>query len=290
MTQSPLKLPNLLIPGYHKAGTTTLFHQLSKHPDIYPSHIKEPFYFRPYINGKDLPPIADYASNFAGSTTEKYRMEGSPTYIYGGERAASKIREMLGDVRIIISLRNPVDQLFSLYKHHLRFLKIDKNASFLEFLKNKADFQRQFYDEHLEGWFNVFGDSVKCVFFDSLIQTPGQVIADIQAWLEISPTEFDTETWTNTNPGESYRFKVLHQISLGIFNKAKNIIPHRAFVILRKYYFRLNGKANTSIITPESRKYLEPILADHHARLASILSDRGYADLPVWLKVNAEVI
>ena len=137
-------LPNLLIPGYHKSGTTTLFNELSKHPAIYPSIVKEPHYFRPFMNGKSMPPIEEYQKNFILANHEIYLMEGSPTYIYGGKRVAEKIHKTLGNVKIIICLRNPVNHLFSLYKHHLRFMKCDKNETFLSFVQKKNDFSKHF--------------------------------------------------------------------------------------------------------------------------------------------------
>ena len=207
------KLPNLLIPGYHKAGTTTLFTELSKHPDIFPSLVKEPFYFRPYINGKELPPLEDYKRNFAAAKDEIYRMEGSPTYIYGGGIAARKIHETLGNIRILVSIRNPIDQLFSLYKHHLRFVKINENESFLTFVKNKEDYYRQYYDLHLQEWFDVFEDNMKCIFFESLIQNPGDVLADIVNWLGLPSMPIEEEVIFNTNPGGTYKNKLTHQFA-----------------------------------------------------------------------------
>ncbi len=283
MKPSSVRLPNLLIAGYHKAGTTTLFHELSNHPDIFPSLVKEPFYFRPFINGKDLPPIEEYAKHFIGAKNERYLMEGSPTYIYGGERAAKKIKETLGDIRIIISLRNPVDQLFSLYKHHLRFMEINKDETFLDFIKAKEDFSRQYYDLHLEGWFNVFGDNIKCVFFKPLIQTPEIIIPEIIEWLGLTPLEFDADALHNVNPGGMYKNKIVHQISLSIFKKMKKHIPHNLFIRIRKLYYAANGVVNTQTVDSEAIAYLKPILAPHNARLATQLSKRGYEDLPSWL-------
>jgi hypothetical protein len=278
------KLPNLLIPGYHKAGTTTLFAELSRHPDIFPSLVKEPFYFRPFINGKALPPIEDYQRNFAAAMDEQYLMEASPTYIYGGGIAAKKIQETLGDIKIVVSLRNPVDQLFSLYKHHLRFAKIDANESFLTFVQNKEDFDRQYYDLHLQDWFEIFGNNMKCVFFESLIQSPEKVIADIINWLGLDPMEFEGEALSNTNPGETYKHKSAHLLALKIFRKTKNRLPHGLFLVLRNIYYALNGKKVTHTISEDAKAHLKPIFAAHNKALFDLLSNRGYTNLPAWIR------
>lgn len=281
--RSHQNLPNLLIPGYHKAGTTTLFHELSKHPDICPSLVKEPFYFRPYINGKALPPIENYKNNFKAARDEVYLMEGSPTYIYGGLRAAKIIHETLGDVKIIICLRNPVNQLFSLYKHHLRFMKINQEDSFLTFLQSKQDYNKQYYDQHLQEWLSVFGDNVKCVFFDALIRSPETILPEIIAWLGLAPITSEIDQLSNANPGGLYKIKWVHGIALKIFNKFKDYIPHQIFMVIRKSYYKINGKPNEQVITPEAIAYLKPILEPHNKNLAQILQERGYRELPPWL-------
>lgn len=288
MNHESKRLPNLLIPGYHKAGTTTLFTELAKHPDIFPSLVKEPFYFRPYINGKTLPPIEEYISNFAAAKGETYRMEGSPTYIYGGEKAARKIQEVLGDVKLIISLRNPIDQLFSLYKHKLRFLEIDENESFYSFVTKREDHYRQFYDLHLTAWFNVFGDNIKCIFFDSLIKDPVDVLANIVEWLDLPPLEVDTERLVNTNPGGTYRNKFTHKLALAVFHKTKDHIPHALFLALRKLYFRLNGRKVRHTLSDDAREYLEALFLPHNQAVHALLSQRGYTEFPDWLIKSIE--
>ncbi len=277
------QLPNILIAGYHKAGTTSLFHELAKHPDIFPSLVKEPFYFRPYINGQDLPPIEEYARNFMGARDEKYRMEASPTYIYGQERVARKIQEVLGDVKVIISLRNPVDQLFSLYKHHLRFMKIEQGQSFLEFVQSRDDFERQTYVKHLSGWYRVFGNNLKIIFFEDLLKSPDIVMRNLTKWLKLQQITISPDTMINANPGGTYKYYYAHRMALGVFEKTKRYLPHHFFVCLRKLYYRLNGQQVRHILDDASRAYILKVLAQQNAELKELLISRGYQKLPAWL-------
>lgn len=288
MNNQSKDLPNLLIPGYHKAGTTTLFTELSKHPDIFPSVVKEPFYFRPYINGKELARIEDYKRNFTAAKDEIYRMEGSPTYIYGGARAAQIIHDTLGDVKIVISIRNPVNQLFSLYKHKLRFVEIDENESFLTFAKNRDDFYRQYYDVHLQDWFHVFGDNIKCIFFESLIQDPVAVLADVVDWLGLPSLKMDDQVLLNTNPGGTYKHKLTHQMALSIFHRIKSYLPHSMFLTLRNIYYSLNGKKVTHTLSDEAKSYLESQFSAHNQALFQLLNNRGYRNLPEWITRSNE--
>jgi len=282
------QLPNLLIPGYHKGGTTTLFTELARHPQIFPSLVKEPFYFRPYINGKPLAPIENYLKNFSAAKDEIYRMEGSPTYIYGGLMAAEKIKETLGEVKLIVSIRNPIDQLFSLYKHKLRFLELPEDMSFYQFVQEREDNYRQYYDLHLTEWFSVFGDNLKIIFFDDLIQKPEEVIHGLVNWLGLSPLPQVDQVLSNTNPGGTYRNRFTHRIALAIFHRFKDIIPHGLFLKLRKFYYRVNGGKITHTLTPEAEAYLKDHFRPHNQALLKLLEERGYDHCPEWLRQAGE--
>lgn len=215
-------------------------------------------------------------------------MEGSPTYIYGGKQAALKIQEVLGDVKLIISLRNPIHQLFSLYKHKLRFMEIDANESFYSFVQKREDHYRQYYDLHLKEWFEVFGDNIKCIFFDELIADPTTVLEDIVNWLDLPPMSLADEPLENTNPGGTYRYKFAHNIALKIFHKIKDHLPHAAFLAIRKLYFKINGRKVTYTISPDAQQYLEVLFAPHNKALHTLLSEHGYKTFPEWLSGSIE--
>jgi hypothetical protein len=210
-------------------------------------------------------------------------MEGSPTYVYGGKRSAEIIQKTLGNVKIIICLRDPVNQLFSLYKHHLRFMKCDKDETFLSFLQKKNDFSRQFYDQHLKEWFHVFGDDVKCIFFEQLIEKPNVVLTDIYNWLEVSPLSIENRKLINSNPGRMFRFAFLHTISLKLFKLFKKKISNNTFILIRNIYFFLNGKKFQHSLNEDAKNILKPIFYPHMRELKTILKLQGYQNMPEWI-------
>jgi hypothetical protein len=63
-TQPEKKLANLIIAGINKAGSTSLFHYLSAHPDVSGSIDKETCYFLPLLYSESLAPIAEYEAQF----------------------------------------------------------------------------------------------------------------------------------------------------------------------------------------------------------------------------------
>ncbi len=276
-------LPNLIIAGTFKAGTTSLFHELSNHPNICASKIKETRYFKPLLSGGSLPPIELYQKNFKHHKKEQYVMEASPIYFYGGEKIALKIKETLGDVKIIIMLRDPVHHLFSTYKHALRLFKINKNESFDDYINNAKKFPRELYDNYIEDWFMIFGDSVKCLFFEHLINSPHKVISDLYSWLGITNEPYKNKQLKNVNIGGVYKSRILHKISVKIFKKVRDDIPFNVLNKIRNIYYSMNALKDDPTITNDTKLYLESIFEPHNKKLYEILSNHGYNIFPDWL-------
>jgi hypothetical protein len=143
-------LPNFFIVGTGKAGTTSLYHYLQQHPQIYMSPVKEPCYFASEIRadnltatyqrhirrmsqslperlggGRPVRPLGwlvseweDYLGLFQGVQTETAIGEASVAYLWS-ETAAANIASRLPDAKIILILRDPSERAFSQYLHQL---------------------------------------------------------------------------------------------------------------------------------------------------------------------------
>jgi hypothetical protein len=125
-----VKLPNFLIVGAAKCGTTTLHYLLSKNPDIFMAKQKELKFFccpeiDKQINGKGASRalnnrvrcINEYKKHFKDAASFNAVGEISPHYLYYYTNSIKRIHKHLGDIPIFIILRNPVDRAFSLYSH-----------------------------------------------------------------------------------------------------------------------------------------------------------------------------
>jgi len=146
MPSSTKALPNFFVVGAPKAGTTTLYHYLDQHPQIYMSPIKEPNYFateiRPQNLGEELQEQAqrdmaalqeylrgpmdekrfggmvtewdDYLHLFRKVKGERAIGEASVCYLWS-KTAAQNIYDAIGEAKIIMILRDPADRAFSQY-------------------------------------------------------------------------------------------------------------------------------------------------------------------------------
>jgi hypothetical protein len=107
------RLPNFLIVGAAKCGTTSLADWLRAHPDVWIPPEKELMFFDRDDRADDT---AWYRACFAGAGDEAAVGEASPTYMTS-PKALDRIAALLPGVRVIVMLRQPVDRAYSHYWH-----------------------------------------------------------------------------------------------------------------------------------------------------------------------------
>ncbi|GGL08034.1 hypothetical protein Sme01_67720 [Sphaerisporangium melleum] len=124
-----MSLPDFLVIGAPKAGTTALHAALARHPQIFMSAVKEPKFFL-----TDGPPPdrggpgdaqtfkehvwrrADYEALFAAAPAGALKGESTPFYLYD-RQAQRRIRAMIPGARLIVVLRDPVERAHSNWTH-----------------------------------------------------------------------------------------------------------------------------------------------------------------------------
>src|SRR5918995_1317022 len=108
-------MPNLIIIGGVKGGTTSIPHYLGPHPEIHMSKPKELNFFVKELNWDLGPP--GYEGRFAGRFP--VRGESSPHYTnlprYHG--VAARIHDNLPDARLIYMVRDPISRILSHWRH-----------------------------------------------------------------------------------------------------------------------------------------------------------------------------
>lgn len=113
---------DFIIAGAQKAGTTALARYLSQHPDIFIPVKKEFHWFKRPISfqgGIDDLPVDRFHRHFEGALGRKICGEASPAYLYW-PRAAQLISEYRRDIKIVVSLRNPVLRAYSAWSMERR--------------------------------------------------------------------------------------------------------------------------------------------------------------------------
>lgn len=118
-------LPDFLIIGAQKCGTSSLFSYLSQHPQLIPSYLKEIFFFDGgvdpkvdyFAKGQDW-----YRSHFPlrkRVAANQQTFEATPSYIFN-PLVPKRIAALIPNVKLIVLLRNPTERAISHYFHNRR--------------------------------------------------------------------------------------------------------------------------------------------------------------------------
>ncbi len=205
---NPLRaLPNFMLCGVVKGGTTSLFSILSQHPQLHMSVVKEPNYFNlNYHQG-----LHWYRAHFPMKRSAQPVGEGSVTYFTAPE-VPPRIKATLGtDLRFIVLMRHPIKRAFSQYqmeqrRHPARKLSFaERVEAELDWLKEHPmtveDYQevvpeygslkyvrRGLYLTFIQYWLRYFDrDQFLFLRSEDFFQNPDQVVTQVSEYLGVEP-------------------------------------------------------------------------------------------------------
>jgi hypothetical protein len=300
-------LPNLLLAGIGKAGTSSLFWYLSQHPDICASRVKEPRYFLALSeNDEDangIPaPLETYTTLFNRCGSQRFAMEATPHYFHGGRRLIDGIKQTLPDPRVVLTLRDPVDRAWSVFTFSKGRLRLPAEMTFDEYLDECEQLYRTnalrprtdraywsirggIYADFLPVWLDSFSEErLRIVFFERFVRDVAGSVRELCAWLDIDTSCVDSFTLSAENKSSGYRSRLLHRAALAANRDGALRNRRRLKGPLRRVYQAVNGKTQRDQMPAAARTRLENLFAPSNAAVASQLLKRGYTDLPVWLR------
>lgn len=248
-----MTLPNALLFGTVKSGSSSLYYYLRQHPEIYTSPTKEPNFFafleqKPefagpddeIINERSVTDWAGYEALFNGVMKEKIVCEASVMYIYNSS-AALHIKQYLPNVKLFALLRNPADRAFSSYLHTRRDGR-EPADSFVEALNIEPQRiaenwghlfhyrQMGFYYEQLKGYYKLFPAEQIAIFkYEDFARQPLPVIKQIFRFLQVDHT-FQPDTTRRYNVSGTPKSKLLQRWLTrpnSLKNLLKPVIPDR---------------------------------------------------------------
>jgi Sulfotransferase domain len=290
-----MTLPNFLLIGANKAGTTSVYRYLAQHPEVYVSPMKEPNYFAPHIRRRDtwrhLPgTLEEYEALFDGVGREHAIGEASTAYLPDDE-APALVREALPEVRLVAILRNPLERAFSDYGMHRSWG--DEELTFADAVASELDgsvpglswgrryVEFGFYGRHLCRWLALFErEQLGIYLYDDLARDPEALLSGVAEFLGVS-TSFSPETVERHNiTRHPPRIRAVEQVAQWRPAKAavKHVVPNRALTRLKEFVRRKNSVP--PVFPPEIRQRLIELYRDDVAVVERIV-DR---DLSPWLR------
>jgi hypothetical protein len=204
-----MRLPNFLIIGSGRSGTTSLYEYLRRHPDVFMSDVKEPGYFA-YMEGglptkgrhsqwvrrNAVTTRAEYEKLFERAGAATAVGEASPIYLIH-PAAADRIRATLPDVRLIAILRHPVDRAHAAWSGLLR--DGDEDSPTIEEALTMEDTRLRegwtpsaglvhngLYFQMLSRYYDRFPrHQIRVYLFDDLVQDPRGLLRDLFGFLGV---------------------------------------------------------------------------------------------------------
>jgi hypothetical protein len=279
-------LPNLVLIGGLKCGTTSLHHYLNLHPEIAMSRPKELNFFVAELNW-DLGPEW-YAAHFdAGAPV---RGETSPHYTGRPrlEGVAERMRELIPDARLVYAVRNPIDRLLSHYLHNVGGGYESRSLDAVLADERSAYFDRSRYAYQLEPYLEAFGrGAIAIVAQDELRADREGTMRELFGFLGVDASfrsaEFDREWETGSAKG-SGGFRLMDRAvrlpGLRTLDRNFDRLPERLrWRVERIIHDPDSGEAPKPELSAEARARLAESFADDVARLEDVAGRRfGWLD------------
>ena len=291
-------LPNFLVIGANKAGTTSLYHYLKAHPQVFISAVKEPSYFalagalppgsRPdtVLTKEMVATREDYEELFETVDGEKAIGEVSTAYL-PSLPAALRIRREIPDAKLIAILRDPSDRAQSAHAMYVG-RGVEPLESFEAAVEEELGgcpwrkyVKRGFYHEGLSRYYTLFGPhQVKVLLYEDLRDEPLRVLRDIFEWLDVD-SSFMPDVSRRYNPSGSPRSSAVQQVLEGdsrVKAALKTMLPRPARGWTRRRAQSWN-QARPKELSQGMRRRLIEVFEEDIRRLESLI-DR---DLSEWL-------
>ena len=292
-----LNLPDFLIIGAMRSGTTSLYNYLSSHHGIFMPSLKEPQFFSYY--GDQFSPhppeirknpwtLADYARLFIPAENGQIIGEASTSYIYIYPGTLDNIKKIYGrlflKLKIIGVLRNPIDRAWSIYS-----LKRQGGTWKKDFSYYAEQFEREgnkyqyynflasgLYNEQVKAYQETF-PSTKFILFDELKKDPERVVKECLEFIGTKEIYIPREVGTVYNysgiPKNKF-FDIFHRLLFRrspVKNRLKRIIPENIrFEVKRRLGSYISKKEQMPL---ETRRYLTEKFKEDLFQLTDLLKD-----------------
>jgi len=313
-------LPNLIIAGAPKCGTTSLFAWLADHPDVCGASLKETNYLvdpgTPFWTPSEsylAAGLAGYQAYFAhcGSANAKRIMEGTPEYLY--RKTALEVLSALDpQPTIVFVFREPADRTYSFFQFaRNNMAEIPRDFTFRKFLTavqlspsaaetaghgaiaKWRDYAVRFshYADFVDLWLARFPrNKIHAFLFEELQRDNRAFMRHVAQSLDIDPTFYDGYDFPHKRPTYRVRSQAVHRLRLA----AGRLVRHKAVKtgmrrIMRRPYAAINIAAPVHTTTEDERRVLEELteyFAPYNERLAHSLD----LDLSGWNRRSARQV
>ena len=296
-----INLPNLLIVGAAKCGTTSLHNYLKQHPAIFMTEHKEPHFLINFEIGekrihKAVTSLEDYKKMFKTDSKYRYKGESSVMYLSFPQFSIKNIKKYLHpDVKIIIMLRNPIDRAFAGYLHNLRYNPLE-NLSFEEAIEMSEDRYSKHtsitpdtrylhvgeYYLQVKAFTDKFKDNVHVILYDDYVNNIDLCFDRLFNFLGLQKVKIDTST-RHMEGGWMFKNKLLRNLLIpqnNLKSLIKSFLPSKYIrKVLKQELMRMS-----IIKTPQLSIAMSNKLKMYYKRDILNLAKTLNLDLSHWIE------
>ena len=285
---------DFFIVGAPKAGTTSLYHYLSEHPQVEMSSQKEPDYFSDkaineqgmYYGKNRINTLDKYESLFVQKESVVYG-EASVSYLFY-ENVPEDIKKYNPNAKIIIMLRNPIERAFSHYLMDYRLGLISDSFENVLAKKSKHKNAHLFYQQYIEvskyakqiqRYLDFFKkDNILFIDYEDFKKNVSKTVDQVYNFLHIS-TEFAADINTKHNTFTMPKNKVIRLIYSFVFLRKILTFLFPTYLVknIRVLLFKSDKKPE---LLKETRSLLSIIFNDDIKKMEEVLA-KNYSK---WIK------
>lgn len=302
-----LKIPNVIIGGAPKSGTSSLYNWLVAHTDVCHSTIKETYYLLDQGHPLQSPEynyhlygLEGYQKYFNHCSEDcKIRIEATTHYLY--QQTALKVLAGIKPLpKVIFMLRNPTKRLYSAYQFTCNNLAtLDRNVSFTELINIveseswdllvkysnprtatnlKQIIKRSCYLEYLLKWREQFSENLYVFLFEELKENPRKFVKKVANQLEIDPNFYDDYDFTPRNQTFTVKNQFLHRNARKIAKKMSKSYLKKLLINIYLKVFAKNKKQEMSSEDLKTMQKLDKYFAPMNQKLAQEFN----LDISLW--------
>jgi hypothetical protein len=298
-----MTLPNVVVLGVAKAGTTSLYHYFRQHPQVAVASVREPkfLFYAGYLRNpveRSLRNVtvrtqAQYEALFSGKGQFPARVDISPVYFAYPDQTILGIKQYVPEAKLIVIYRQPVDRAYSAYVMHVRegqepirdFVKaVEVEEAFLPRPEGRRRnyLGGSWYAARTRKYLDAFPrDQMHFLLYDDFVSDPAGFMRSIYHILGVEPDALP-EKMIRHNAGAWPKYSALHRLLAlrsrlpqGLRTMIPSGIRQRAFSVIRAASY---GAPPT--LDPGLRKELTGRFRADILELQSLIG----RDLSSWLK------
>lgn len=276
--------PTFLIIGAQKAATTWLSDILRQHPQVCMPKEKELHFFNKTYNYEKG--LAWYERQFSGCSDKKAYGEATPNYLWTNPcpeeiKASRRIRNIpekvnsaYPDIKLIVTLRDPIDRAISAYRTHIRAGRVSPWQSIIDVAHQYGIVTMGDYETQILHWFEYFSPSQFhfLVFEEDIKINQEHTVRELFRFLDIDPTFTPKGIGQKRHPSLGPLYQTLLYYFPFVKPVIKTVLPD---TWREKLPFRSIFKGKD--VSPKERVQLKKYFSDFNHNLPELI-DRE----PAW--------